>query len=68
MEQYSILREFADSWGLLLLVIAFIFVVLYTFRRSSRELHRDSANIPFRHDSMPDEDAPTSGQDSEVRE
>ena len=28
MEQYSILREFADSWGLLLLMIAFIFVVL----------------------------------------
>lgn len=68
MEQYSILREFADSWGLLLLMIAFIFVVLYTFRRSSRELHRDSANIPFRHDSMPDDDASADESDSKVRE
>ena len=68
MEQYSILREFADSWGLLLLMIAFVFVVLYTFRRSSRELHRDSANIPFRHDSMPDDDTPAGGPDSEIRE
>lgn len=68
MEQYSILREFADSWGLLLLMIAFVFVVLYTFRRSSRELHRDSANIPFRHDSMPDDDAPAGEPDSEIRE
>lgn len=68
MEQYSILREFADSWGLLLLMIAFIFVVLYTFRRSSRELHRDSANIPFRHDSTPDGDAQADGPDAETRE
>ena len=68
MEQYSILREFADSWGLLLLMIAFIVVVLYTFRRSSRELHRDSANIPFRHDTMPNDDASADGPDSETRE
>ncbi|MCY4541924.1 MAG: cbb3-type cytochrome c oxidase subunit 3 [Rhodobacteraceae bacterium] len=53
MELYTFLREFADSWALLGLVILFVGIVLYTFRRSSKNLHKDCADIPFRHDDAP---------------
>jgi cytochrome c oxidase cbb3-type subunit 4 len=50
METYSILRQFADSWGLLAMVIFFVVVVLYTFRPGSKKVHDDSAQIPFRNE------------------
>ena len=53
MGAYTLLREFADSWALLALVAVFVGIVLYTFRRSSRNLHRDCADIPFKHESDP---------------
>ncbi|MCY4261252.1 MAG: cbb3-type cytochrome c oxidase subunit 3 [Rhodobacteraceae bacterium] len=59
METYTLLREFADSWALLALFLCFLVVVIYTFRRSSKTLHRQSAEIPFRH-----EDAPASETES----
>ncbi|NQW13940.1 MAG: cbb3-type cytochrome c oxidase subunit 3 [Rhodobacter sp.] len=49
MDTYSILREFADSWGLLAMFLFFAGVVLYTFRPGSKSLHSDAANIPLRH-------------------
>lgn len=53
METYSLLRQIADSWVLLALFGFFIAVVLWAFRPGSRTVHRDSANIPFRHDDKP---------------
>lgn len=53
MEQYSFLREFADSWMLLLLFLVFIGVIAWAFRPGSRETHRDIADIPFRHEDQP---------------
>ncbi|MDE0304304.1 MAG: cbb3-type cytochrome c oxidase subunit 3 [Albidovulum sp.] len=53
METYSALRQFADSWGLVFLTAAFVAIVVYTFRRGSRDLHRDCADIPFRNDDAP---------------
>ena len=53
METYSILRQFADSWMMLFIFVVFIGVVLYTLRPGSRAKHRDSANIPFRHEDKP---------------
>lgn len=50
---YHILREIADSWVLLLLFAFFVGAVLWAFRPGSRKLHRDSADIPFRHDDKP---------------
>ncbi|MBZ0127615.1 MAG: cbb3-type cytochrome c oxidase subunit 3 [Rhodobacteraceae bacterium] len=50
MDTYSILREFADSWGLLAMFLFFLGVVLWTFRPGSKAIHRDAANIPLRHD------------------
>ena len=50
MDTYSILREFADSWGLLGLFLVFVGVVLYTFRPVSKKVQDDSAQIPFRNE------------------
>lgn len=49
MDKYSILREFADSWGLLAMFLFFLGVVLWTFRPGSKAIHKDAANIPLRH-------------------
>lgn len=51
MDTYSILRQIADSWGLLAMVLIFVGVVLYTLRPGSKKLHDDSAQIPFRNDT-----------------
>lgn len=53
MELYSLLREIADSWGLLALTLIFVGVVLFAFRPGSRALHQDIANIPLRNDTLP---------------
>ena len=53
MDTYSLLREIADSWVLLVLVIFFVGAVIWAFRPGSAPVHRDSANIPFRHEDRP---------------
>lgn len=53
METYSLLREFADSWMLLLLFVFFSGVVLWVFRPGAKSTHQDTAGIPFRHDDKP---------------
>jgi cytochrome c oxidase cbb3-type subunit 4 len=50
METYSILRQFADSWGLLAMVLFFAGVILYALRPGAKKLYDDSAQIPFRND------------------
>lgn len=57
METYSFLRELADSWALLALTLIFIGVVIFAFRPGSREIHKDTADIPFRHEDKPAPDA-----------
>ncbi len=53
MDLYTLLREFADSWVLLALVLFFVGVVFWAWRPGSRKMHEDTANIPFRHDDKP---------------
>lgn len=53
METYSLTREFADSWGMLALFLVFIGVVIWAFRPGSNKVHKDTANIPFRHEDKP---------------
>lgn len=60
MDTYSILREIADSWFLLGMFAFFIGTVLWAFRPGSRKVHKDTANIPFRHENAP---APLAGED-----
>ena len=53
METYSLLREFADSWMLLLLFSIFVGVFLWVMRPGASDTYRDTAAIPFRHDDAP---------------
>jgi len=53
METYSFLREFADSWMLLLLFAIFVGVVIWVFRPGSSDIYHDTAEIPFRHENAP---------------
>ncbi len=50
MSTYDILRQFADSWGLLYMVVLFVGVIAFTFRPGSREEADKIANIPLRED------------------
>ena len=50
---YSLLRQFADSWMLLAMTIAFIGIVLFALRPGSKKIHDDIANIPFRNEDAP---------------
>jgi len=52
MDSYSILRQFADSWGLLTMVAIFAGVVLWTLRPGAKKVHDDIAQIPLRNDTL----------------
>ena len=53
MEEYTFLRQLADSWMLLALFAFFVGVILWVLRPGSNATHRDTANIPFRHEDKP---------------
>ena len=53
METYSLLREFADSWMLLVLFVFFVAVILWVMRPGSNRTHKDTADIPFRNEDKP---------------
>ena len=53
MDTYTLLRQFADSWMLLAMVLAFLGIVLWTLRPGSGAVHRDTARIPLRNDRLP---------------
>ncbi len=53
MEQYTFLRQLADSWMLLALFAFFIGVILWVMRPGSKATYRDTADIPFRHEDKP---------------
>lgn len=56
METYSLLRQFADSWMLLALMLFFIGVIVWVFLPSRREIHDDAANMIFRNERAPARD------------
>ncbi len=49
-DDYTIMREFADSWGLLGMVLFFVAAVVLAYRPSARKIHDDAAAIPFKED------------------
>lgn len=55
MHHYSFLRELADSWVLLALVLFFAGVVLFVFRPGSRRAQADAAESIFRNENRPAE-------------
>lgn len=50
METYTAMRHFADSWGLIVMVVFFVGVVLYAFRPGSRAISDEIARIPLKED------------------
>ncbi|ANC50509.1 cb-type cytochrome c oxidase subunit IV [Aurantiacibacter atlanticus] len=47
---YETLRHFADSWGLLVMVILFAGLVAWPFRPGSKKRNRDAADLIFKDD------------------
>src|SRR5690606_18467152 len=47
---YEALRHFADSWGWLAMVIAFVIFVTWPFRPGARDRNRDAAQAIFKDD------------------
>ena len=45
---YEALRQFADSWGLLAMVIAFVIFAAWPFRPGARSRNEDAANLIFK--------------------
>ncbi len=50
METYTAMRHFADSWGLLGMVLFFIGAIVYTMRPGAKKLADDAASIPLKED------------------
>ncbi|MDO5620584.1 MAG: cbb3-type cytochrome c oxidase subunit 3 [Paracoccus sp. (in: a-proteobacteria)] len=53
MDLYSFLRQLADSWVMLLMLLFFFGVVLWAFRPGSRRDQDDAANSIFRNEKRP---------------
>ena len=47
---YESFRQFADTWGLVYLVVLFVGFVAYTFRPAGRKKAKDAAEIPLKGD------------------
>ncbi|NRP73747.1 hypothetical protein ILFOPFJJ_04660 [Ensifer psoraleae] len=50
METYTLMRHFADSWGLVAMMVFFFGVVVFIFRPGARNAAHQAAFIPFDHD------------------
>ncbi|HEU0223280.1 MAG TPA: cbb3-type cytochrome c oxidase subunit 3 [Paracoccaceae bacterium] len=53
MDMYGFLRQLADSWFLILMLLFFVAAVAIALRPGSRRTHDDIARIPFRNESGP---------------
>ena len=47
---YNTIRDTADSWGLVYLLVLFVGIILFTFRPGSRKASDDAARIPLKED------------------
>ncbi|MFO8127598.1 cbb3-type cytochrome c oxidase subunit 3 [Yoonia sp.] len=53
MENASLLSQMADNWMLLAMFTLFVGAILWALRPGSREVHKESASIPFRNEDHP---------------
>jgi cytochrome c oxidase cbb3-type subunit IV len=47
---YDMLRHFADSWGLMAMVVTFLVLVLWPFRPSARSANEAAKTMIFKDD------------------
>ncbi|MCA1405290.1 cbb3-type cytochrome c oxidase subunit 3 [Ensifer sp. IC3342] len=50
METYTLMRHFADSWGLLAMTLFFLGVVAFIFRPGAKNAADQAASIPLKED------------------
>jgi cytochrome c oxidase cbb3-type subunit 4 len=48
---YEALRQFADSWALLVMLLVFVAFVLWPFRPGARDHNDAAANVIFKDDN-----------------
>ena len=53
MEVYTLLREFADSWFLVVMFGFFAGAVLWSWRPGAARAQSEAAQVPFAHDDIP---------------
>lgn len=53
MEEYTFLRQLADSWGVLVMTSIFLGICVWAFRPGSRKTHDEIANSIFRDEAAP---------------
>ncbi len=51
MGTYDIMRQFADSWGLLAMFAFFVAMAVFVFRPGSRRHYDEAARIPLKNGS-----------------
>lgn len=56
MERYTLLRHFADSWALLVLVAFFLGLLIWIYRPGARKVHDEIASSIFRNEDKPKDD------------
>lgn len=52
MDTYSLLREFADSWFLVAMLVFFLAVVIWAYLPSQKAARDDAAGIPLRDEPV----------------
>ena len=52
-DTFTFLAVLSRSWAMLAMMAIFIGVVFWAFRPGSRDVHRDTADIPFRYEDKP---------------
>ncbi len=57
---YDLMREFADSWGLIYLFGLFVGLCLFLLRPGAKKHADYAANIPFNEDIVPMKETPFS--------
>ncbi len=62
MEEYTLLRQFADSWMLLVLFLFFVGIFFWVFRPGASKTYADTADIPFKYEHAPATDEASPAQ------
>ncbi|GJL99727.1 MAG: cytochrome-c oxidase [Methyloligella sp.] len=52
METYTAMRAFADSWGLLYMVLIFLGICVFAFRPGSKKIYDEQARIPLNEETL----------------